>query len=63
VFCEAAVHAYLRQHPEDLKRLRPWRDLLQDIGECPGCDTTIHVDWSPERIAAEGVPVSDSEAA
>ncbi len=54
-FCEAAVHIYLRQHPEGLLRLRPWRELQQDIGECPGCGTTLHVHWTPARCAAEGV--------
>lgn len=61
-WCEEAVHVYLRQHPEDLQRLRPWRELRQDIGECPGCDTTLHVDWTPERRALEGVPSAEVEA-
>lgn len=62
-WCEDAVHDYLRQHPEDLLRLRPWRELRQDIGECPGCDTTLHVDWTPERRVMEGVPSAEVEAA
>lgn len=62
-FCEEAVHAYLKAHPGDLKNLRPWPELRDDIGECPGCDATLHISWSDERRQAEGVPTRAEEEA
>ena len=44
VFCEEAVHDWLRAHPCDLLNLRPWPSAGLEIGECPGCGTTLAIE-------------------
>lgn len=61
--CGPEVHPYLKAHPGDLLNLRPWRDLRGDIGECPGCHTSLLAPWSDERRLVEGVPSAALEAA
>lgn len=51
-FCGPEVHEYLRQHPEDLLRLRPWPELEIWIGECVGCHSTLAVDPEQTKICA-----------
>ena len=52
-FCDREAHEELRRKPSLLLRLRPWAELEQDIGECPDCGSTLHVDWSEARKSAE----------
>jgi len=64
VICDPALHPYLRQHPGDLLRLRPWAELRMDVGECPGCITTLCMPWDDQRRRIEGVPsIAEDEAA
>jgi len=52
-FCPDEVHDELRAHPERLLRLRPWPETESDIGECPTCFGTLHVEWPAERRTQE----------
>lgn len=63
VVCGPEVHPYLRQHPGDLLHLRPDPFCRGDMGECPGCGSSLVAPWSDERRAAEGVPtIAEDEA-
>ena len=44
VFCDEAVHEHLRRTPIDMLNLRPWPSAGLEIGECPGCGTTLAIE-------------------